>query len=425
VPPNVIFLNTDQQSRFALGVGNPWVRTPNLDALSASGVHFTRAYCAAPVCGPSRSCLNTGRPSHETGVLVNGLPQRRELPQISGLFHDAGYDVAWVGNRRGDQPPIPDRADGRFHLPFVEGEPGLGVHKDGPVVDAAIEFLQRRRQIPFLLTVPLMNPHDICYWVMDKAPGVADATSELPPLPPNFEPVQPEPEFIARCRQRTHYGQENTCTSTWDEHRWRRYLREYYALTERVDGQIGRLLSALRDAGLEQDTLILHTADHGEGMAAHRWVVKLMFWENVVGVPLSLSWPGMIPAGTRRAQLATGMDVLPTLCDYAGIAAPPEITGESLRQTIDNDTGGRDYIVIQLHPDTQELGLAARIVVSQQYKYIAFSTGAQREMLFARATDPGEMCDLSTAPGAADVLLRHREHLAEWLAETGDPFGAQ
>ncbi len=88
--PNVIFLNTDQQSRYAMGVsGNPWVHTPNLDALAASGVRFTRAYCAAPVCSPSRSCLNTGRPSHETGVFVNGIPPRSDLPEMCGLFHAA------------------------------------------------------------------------------------------------------------------------------------------------------------------------------------------------------------------------------------------------------------------------------------------------------------------------------------------------
>ena len=102
MPPNVIFLNTDQQSRYAVsGSGNPWVNTPNLDALAASGVSFSRAYCAAPVCGPSRSCLNYGRPSHETGVLVNGIfnfPTHMvffttpELLEIGGLPLVTPYD---------------------------------------------------------------------------------------------------------------------------------------------------------------------------------------------------------------------------------------------------------------------------------------------------------------------------------------------
>ena len=422
MPPNVLFLNTDQQSRHAVGAsGNPWVRTPNLDALAASGLRFTRAYCAAPVCGPSRSCLNTGRPSHETGVLVNGIPPCPDLPEMCGLFHAAGYDVAWVGNRRGDQPPPPVDADGRFYLAFPEGQPGLGVDMDAPVVDAAIDYLQQRRDRPFFLTVPLMNPHDICYSVMGRAPDTADPDGELPPLPDNFEPVLPEPDFIRRCRARSYYGQENTYTSGWDEDRWRRYLREYYSLSERVDGEIGRLLGALQENGLDQDTLILHTADHGEGQAAHRWVVKLMFWENVVGVPLSLSWPGTIPTSETRHQLASGMDVLPTLCDYAGISVPGDVTGRSLRHAIE-DRASREFIVIELHPDTEDHGFAARIVVSQHHKYVAFSEGAPRELLFDLEADPGETRDLATSAGTARVLEHHRACLSQWIDQTCDPF---
>lgn len=423
MPPNVIFLNTDQQSRYAVsGSGNPWVNTPNLDALAASGVSFSRAYCAAPVCGPSRSCLNYGRPSNETGVLVNGIEPRQDQPEMCGLFHQAGYDVAWAGNRGGDQPPIPAETDDRFELAFPKGQPGLGVDMDGLVVDAAIDFLQRSRQRPFFLTVPLMNPHDICYAVMDRAPPTADPARELPPLPDNFEPAKGEPDFIRRCRTRQYYGQENSYTVGWDEDRWRHYLREYYSLNECVDGQIGRLLEALSDLGLEQDTLILHTADHGEGMAAHRWVVKLMFWENVVGVPLTVSWPGTIPSGIQRAQLSSGMDVLPTLCDYAGLSIPSGVTGHSLRSAIDDNDAGREFVVMQLHPDTEDLDFAARIVVSRGHKYVAFSAGDRRELLFDRERDPGEVDDLSTKPQAEGILRQHRTYLTQWLAQTGDPF---
>lgn len=421
--PNVIFINTDQQSRYACSAsGNPWVQTPNLDRLAASGVRFSRAYCAAPVCGPSRSCLHTGLPSHQTGVLVNGMPQRADLPDLHGLFHGAGYDVAWVGNRGNDQPTVPEQPDGRFHLAFPDGQPGLGTDMDGAVVDAAVEFLLRPRSVPFLLTVPLMNPHDICYCVMDRAADTADPGRPLPDLPDNFEPTYPEPEFISRCRARSHYGQENTCTTNWDDLRWRRYLREYYALTEQVDGRIGRLLQALEDSGMAQDTLIVHTADHGEGMAAHRWVVKLMLWENVVGVPLTLCWPGTIAAGEERKQLASGMDILPTVCDYAGINVPDELVGQSLRHGIERVDDGRDYVVIQLHPDTRDLGFCARIVVSRRHKYVCFSMGATPELLFDLELDPGEQCNLATRADAEEALQVHRQYLSQWCRDTGDPF---
>ena len=101
----------------------------------------------------------------------------------------------------------------------------------------------------------------------------SELAADLPPLPDNFAVDPREPEFIQLCRQRTYYGQEGTHTFDWDEEQWRNYLAAYNRFTEDVDVLIGRILGALRDGGLEKDTLVLFTSDHGEGMAAHRWVV--------------------------------------------------------------------------------------------------------------------------------------------------------
>lgn len=421
--PNVLFLNTDQQSRLAQGWVTPWIQTPNLDALSASGVRFTRGYCAAPVCGPSRSCLHFAQPSHRTGVMANHLKPNPDLPELSDLFRQAGYDVGWHGMRGGDQGRSDD-PDGALPVQIPDG-PRLGINNDGPVVDAAIQFLQRPRDQPFFLSLSLTNPHDICYWVMDRAQDTADPAADLPPLPDNVDPLSPDPEFIERCRRRTHYGQENSFTTGWDDDRWRRYLREYAALTERVDGEVGRLLAALRDAGLEQDTIILHTADHGEGMAHHRWVVKLMLWESVVGVPLSISWPGRIEGGQERATLSTGMDVMPTLCDLAGIPSPPGLCGRSLAPVIEEGDADDpdDHVVIELHPDNEDLDFAARIVVSRRHKYVALSHGEPQELLFDLSSDPGETLN-RVADNPAEVA-RHRAYLADWIQRTDDPFVAQ
>ena len=117
------------------------------------------------------------------------------------------------------------------------------------------------------------------------------------------------------------------------------------------------------------------------------------------------------------------MDVLSTLCDYAGITTPKGVSGRSLRNAIDGKgDDARDFVVIQLHPDPEAIDFAARIVVSREHKYIAFSEGEPRELLFNLETDPGEVDDLAARPDTAAVLGVHRAYLARWVEQTGDPF---
>lgn len=424
--PNILFLMTDQQARQAQSAaGNPWVRTPHLDALSTSGVRFTRAYCAAPVCSPSRSSLLTGRMPHQTGVIVNGLEKRERDYNLCQIFHDAGYDIGWSGNWIRPEPhPAYNPQEPQFEPLLPEDfHPRLGVDGDERRADVAIEYLRRPHERPFLLGVSLCNPHDICFWTMGQAQSVA-LDGELPPLPDNFEIDSDEPDFIRRCRRRTHYGQENTFTQNWDEEKWRIYLREYYRLTERSDREIGRIMKALHDCNLERETLVLFTSDHGEGMAAHHWVVKLMLYENPVSVPLTLSWPGMLPNDVvDRSHLVSGVDMMPTLCDYAGIPAPAGIIGQSLRPVIEDPANpGRPFVVSELHPDTEDLDMAARMLRTAQYKYVAFSMGRNRELLFDMERDPGETRNLAGNPRYTTQLHAHRQWLSDWIRETGDTF---
>lgn len=422
--PNILFVFTDQQSARAMSCsGNPYVQTPHMDRLASGGVRFEQAYCAAPVCGPSRSALVSGRLPHETGVLVNGMRPDPAIPNMGTLFSQAGYETAWSGRWH-----LPDnRADGIpgfevLHDPSVRL--GLGLAGDEPVTDAAVDFLGRRRDRPFLLGVSLCNPHDICHWIIGS-PGadVPLGDGPLPPLPDNFAADPHEPGFIARCRQRTYYGQEGTYTYEWTEEKWRAYLAAYYRFTETVDVQVGRLLDALRDNGLEEDTLVLFTSDHGEGMAAHRWVVKLMLYEEPLRVPFMLRWPGRIPAGrVDDAHLVSGVDVLPTLCDYAGVGHPA-VSGVSLRPAIeDPQTAGQSYVVAELCPDPQDLSMQGRMLRTARFKYVAFSHGQRPEMLFDLKGDPGERRNLALEAAGRDELERQRRRLRAVCAQSGDPF---
>jgi arylsulfatase A-like enzyme len=246
----------------------------------------------------------------------------------------------------------------------------------------------------------------------------------LPPLPPNHERAPDEPEFIRICRERRYYGQENTFTKDWDQQRWRRYLYGYYRMTERVDRAVGMVLSALRDSGRERDTLVIFTSDHGEGMAAHQWVVKLMLWEEVVSVPLIFRWPGRVPAGKLDSTaFASGIDILPTICDLAGVAVPDSVHGASLGSILQGDSqSARTSLFAQLAPDTKDATMQGRAVRSSRYKYVKYSKGANPEMLFDLREDPGESRNLAADPNHARELDRHRTLLKDWLGRTSDPF---
>jgi arylsulfatase A-like enzyme len=190
-----------------------------------------------------------------------------------------------------------------------------------------------------------------------------------------------------------------------------------------VDVQLGRLLESLRTSDLEENTIVLFTSDHGEGMAAHRWVVKLMLYEEPLRVPFIARWPGHIPAGhIDDEHLVSGLDVLPTLCDLAAIEYP-QVTGMSLKEVIgDPAKSGRPFVVAELYPDTEDLSLEGRMLRTQRYKYIRFSEGQNAEMLFDLENDPGERENLVQKNEKSDVLDEHRALLHQWCAQTKDHF---
>jgi len=416
--PNILFVFTDQQTNRALSAaGNPHLHTPHMGALAQAGTLFRHSYCASPVCAPSRASLQTGRLPHETGVEWNGPGLPAHLPTLGEVLRPAGYETAWTGPWH-----IPEyflNGDARGYRHLCPAGRGLGTELDEFIVNQATQFLHEKHARPFFLGVSLLNPHDICYWIMQRHPELLDRfspTGELPPLPENFAVDPAEPEFIQLCRQRDHYGNELQWTKTWDETDWRRYLAVYYRMVEHADASLGRILAAAR----QENTLVVFTSDHGEGCAAHRLVVKLMLYEEAATVPLIVSWPGRLPAGrVDETSLVSGIDIMPTLCDYAGVTPPAGLHGRSLRTVAD-----REFVVTELVPDTKRTELKGRLLRTRRFKYVVFSHGQRPEQLFDLEGDPGETRNLVTQPAFQDELHRHRSLLEQWAKQTADTFAA-
>lgn len=424
--PNILFIMTDQHTSGALGcAGNPHVKTPNLDRLAARGVRFTRSYVANPLCVPSRASIFSSRTPHALAIYGNTMDaelHRKGVPTMGELFQAAGYETAYAGkwHVHAAFPAYMGRQIPGFTvLPLGGSDPRQGDKRteqkspqcDPHIAAAAIQFLHQPHRQPFLLTVSLLNPHDICEFGRYEGfrkPQLPTDESVLPPAPRNLRDSAPLPsaldDDLAEHAERT-------------ELEWRQYLWVYHRLVESSDQLIGRILDALDQAGLASSTIVVFTSDHGDMLGAHGMVSKQKLYEESVAVPLVIAAPGTTPAVDQR-HLVGGIDILPTFLDYAGIAAPESLEGRSLKPLVEGrPTAWREWIA------AETFGPEARMIRTDRYKYIAFAAGQRREQFFDEAQDPGELRNLVADPAVAAELERHRRLLAEWMQATDDMPG--
>jgi arylsulfatase A-like enzyme len=411
--PNVLIITTDQQRVNAISaVGNKWVKTPNMDSIAANGVYFMKSYCSYPLCSPSRSSLHTSRMPHEIGVDHNNMAIDPEMPLSGQVFRKAGYDTGYAG--KWHCPVVyPTEGIAGYEVLNTATRPGkLAEVVDGATMDAAIEFIRRKREKPFLAVASFINPHDICLPAGGTSPILDElwkryeppAGAELPPLPANLADTRDAPEGF------TH----KVLHEDWDENQWRRYFYAYYRMMEDVDRQVGRVLQALRESGQEENTLVIFTSDHGEGLGSHHWTGKMMYYDEEAAVPLIVSWKGVTPAARiDREHLVSTLDMLPTICDYAGVQGPAVMRGKSLRPIIEKpEQAGHEYVVSEMAS-----GPARSFMVrTKRYKYMVFpGTGGRKlEMFFDMETDPGEMKNVAGQTELAAEIERHRKMLEQW-----------
>ncbi|MBM3744945.1 MAG: DUF229 domain-containing protein [Acidobacteria bacterium] len=418
--PNIVLLMTDQQAGAAVSAnGNRYLHTPAMDSLAAGGVSFTESYTTYPVCSPARSSWFTSRMPHETGVRVNGQPIAAGIPTMGEIFRAQGYHTVYGGKWH-----LPKSFGGVTGFEELIGGSSLGAEMDEPLATSCVQFLRKQPKQPFLLVASFMNPHDVCSWIRAH-PGsrsYADVT-KYPPAPANMAVDPEEPEHLRHHR----YGgidlmsQGVGIAAEWKRDDWRFYLHDYYRMAEDVDRQIGRVLSALRLAGLAGNTFVLLTSDHGEGMGAHRWVQKAAFWEETAKVPMIAAGWGVRRHGVVDTHtLVSGLDILPTVCDYAGVPPPEIVRGRTLRPALEGAGLDRTFVVSEVrYGDAAHEG---RMVRTARYKYVVYNGGRNPEQLFDLELDPGEILNLARASDAAPILQRHRQLLAGWIRETRDDF---
>ncbi len=424
-PPNILLIITDQQHADMMScAGNKYLKTPAMDRLAREGIRFTNAYVTNPVCSPSRISIATGIMAGRFGILNNGMTARVPANviqnSIGNLMKSAGYDT-FYGGKVHMCPKLNPRNAG-YDVFFRDQREALPV--------ACIEFLKKKRDRPFFAVASFINPHDICFAYSaykGRSPKGKSSVeqlyqqaskmplAQLPPLPDNFRIPVLEPEAINLYSKANAVTPAGTMRKVYNERQWRIYRWIYCRLTEQVDRHIGRILDALKRNGLEEKTLVIFTSDHGDMDACHRLASKGRFYEQSVRVPLLMRYKGQIIRSKVDDHLvSSGLDILPTLCSYAGVAVPKSLLGKSLRPIAEGKPveTWREYVVTENH--------TGRMLRSRRFKYCVYRDGKLRESLIDMRNDAGEMKNLVNMKKYTTTLFKHRRYLQQWIALSGD-----
>ncbi|WP_293304405.1 sulfatase family protein, partial [Pedobacter sp. UBA5917] len=208
---------------------------------------------------------------------------------------------------------------------------------------------------------------------------------------------------------------------------WRQYRWAYNRLVEKVDGYIGMVMASLKKYGVEKNTIIVFTADHGDGYAGHSWNQKQILYEEASKVPFIIAKMGEWKARTDDMLVCNGTDIIPTICGLAGIAKPKYLKGIDISKKLDNPGQNlRDTLVIETDfADNEELlGISGRSVITKDFKYIVYNKGEIKEQLFDLTKDPGEMNNLAVDHKYKKKLITMRTYLKQWCKTNGDKFTA-
>jgi choline-sulfatase len=446
--PNIIYIYTDQQSASMMGcAGNSYVKTPAMDYIAEHGIRFTRAYTTNPVCSPARVSLMTGRfpgeftDSEGKQVRENGSSMRiTEVSEevlntsLPAYLKEAGYNL-YFGGKTHLPPSL---------LPEALGFTDISRNERELLAGDVAELIRADHEKPYFLVVSLINPHDICYMAIrdfeaPDHPILIHGTTELtmldsalqipgglsgdefwseyvPPLPPNFEAQEGEPGAIHSMLSRRNF--RIRARNEYTDEQWRMHRYAYARLTEDVDSHVQTILEALKESGQEENTLVLFSSDHGDMDGSHRMEHKTTLYEESANIPFLAMWKGHIPAGqvNTTSLVSNGLDLLPTVCDYAGIQAKSDPRGESLRPLFEGKTTGwRKTLGVE-----SEIG---RMVVSDDgLKYILYDAAGVEEQLLDLASDPFETRHFTRNQEYSNKLDKMRKSYdEEWFPQT-DPL---
>ncbi len=445
--PNIVLLMADDLNTALSGYGHPQCQTPRLDELAQRGVQFEAMHCQYPVCGASRASMMTGLYPYTNGMLGKSGNLRENLPDVvtlSQLFRENGYRVGRVskiyhmgipteiiaGTAEHDDPKSWDEVvnitapeqnapgvrtewspkdTSSQTFTGVEATTGDLEHADGMAADAAIDFLKRNQDKPFFLGCGFVRPH-----VPLVAPAIYfdlyDRDAMIAPVVPEND-LNDVPNVIRDYKANSRYG------ITPDLHKG--LLEAYYASISYMDAQVGRVLDALDELGLAENTIVIFSSDHGYLLGEHHKFQKQHLFEESTRVPFILSVPWLSGThGKKTAHLTELIDLYPTIAELAELNPPDDLHGQSLLSLLNNPET-TDWDKDLVFTISRNGGESIR---TRDWRFIHWGFGDKGTELFDLKNDPGEFTNLADDPAYAEKVEELSTLLKAKRAEAGyDP----
>jgi len=432
--PNIVMIMADQLAPHLTGTyGHPVVQTPNLDKLASRGVRFDAAYTPHPLCAPARACLMTGRLSSDIGVWDNAAPLDCDEPTMAHYLDRAGYDTAIAGkmhfvgpdqhhgfHRRLSHDIYPagfdwtksrDHKRPRTHAgnyvpsglrvvnqPLRAGEKAPRVLElDEEAQRTGLEYLRARGNdgAPFFLTVSYNHPHEPFHPLKEFWDLYEGKDIPIPEEPPDWDQRL---SIMDRWLNR-HHGSDKI--NVRDPKGLAELHRAYYAMVSYFDDRAGKIIDALEENGLAENTVVIVTGDHGDMLGQRGMVQKRCFYEWSARVPLLMAFPDGRDAGRSIDTPVSLVDVFPTVLDVAGVERERRLPldGRSLLGHLNGEANPDRPVFSEQHSE----GVYSTCFMVRQGRYKYVHIHGHEYQLFDLEKDPGEWNNLAGQPDFREV----------------------
>jgi arylsulfatase A-like enzyme len=463
--PNIILVYTDQQRYDTLGInGNPYIRTPNLDNFAKEGVHFTNCHVTTPLCVPSRVGLFTGRYNH-TNLSYNNfrfmnakeidfvslLKKNRYTTALIGKNHcfppkrlQDTFDYLYLASHFGKVPPREEIEKEIFALrkdnilvPFAEDPIPHNENITAGLFRNACNYITEHLDENFFLWLSIPDPHPPYMVCEPYASMYNEVDIPLPQWSENEMVNKPYRQQIIR--------EWDLYSKFYPDNQIKKLIKIYWGMISYIDTEFGKLIKKMSNLGLDENTIIIFTSDHGDYMGEHHFIRKgPLLYNSLTHVPLIIKWPNHFPARSTNALVAN-IDIFPSIFKIFRCSFPKQVQGLSFARVLNGSRDAhRNMIFMEngspgavVKKDTLSVRKFERLrnsnghlfsraiwkgrvkgVRSNDWMYCI--TPGDVDELYDLKSDPYEIYNLANDPEYSKIALEHKEQILKWLIDTED-----